>query len=198
MNTTTRNRVKDAYVGRTEDGEKFYVSIELRTKDGQTWETTEHGSVDSFTELSISGVTIRKGGSFQRDGDWRGCGQNVDDLRSVLYGGKLDGPLDNADVLFLLDAWDRWHLNGMIAGCAHMKAAPTGTRGFGFTIGALDSPDPVKRWDGSMSEPTLSHYTVNRALVCPETGYLYGRSWLVEEIPTETLNRLRTIMEKFA
>lgn len=83
----------------------------------------------------------------------------------------------------------RFHLSDMNAGCAHMIPAPTGTRceWGGFVIGAMDSPDPVRRWDSTMSVPTLSHYTVNRALECPESGYRYGSAWLVATVPDEVV-----------
>jgi hypothetical protein len=87
---TEEIHVKDAYLGKLPDGIRFYVSIDW---DGQ--------------RLSISGVTIRKGGQFAHDGDWLGAGQNIDDL-----------PAGNDR---LREIWKNWHLNDMQAGCEHQR-----------------------------------------------------------------------------
>jgi hypothetical protein len=113
MTTDTEPRTHwTGLVGRTDDGTRVYVEIELRHKDGGTWRTTEHEPVgpDGYLELSISGHTIRKGG--------RTCdsaGQILDDLTRVTR--PEPGMVGRVDELAIV--WDVWHLNGMQAGCAH-------------------------------------------------------------------------------
>lgn len=177
---------KSIHVGTyTDDFAKHRVTVEIEVSrhNDREHETVEHETINSFRRLSISGTeTWQSRNGRWMEGSW---GQIVNELRKVTSFAKGWNAVKRDQLVAM---WDRWHLNDMQAGCSHMKAAPTGTQGFDFTIGALDSPEPVKRWDGSMSEPTLSHYTVNRALVCPVTGYRYGRSWLTEDLPQDVLD----------
>jgi len=182
---------KSIHVGTyTDDYAKHRVTVEIEVtrQDSREYETTEHVTINSLRRLSISGTETWQ----SRNGRWmKGSGgQIIDELRKVTSFAKGWNAVKRDQLVAM---WDRWHLNDMQGACAHMKTAPTGTQGFGFIIGMLDSPEPVKRWDGSMSEPTLSHYTVNRALVCPNTGYQYGRSWLVEDLPTYVLDFVREL-----
>lgn len=82
---------------------------------------------------------------------------------------------------------EEWHLNDMQAGCAHMTPAPVGDTGWGFRIGAIDSPDS--------ENPMLAYYTVNRALVCPHTNYRFGLGWLVKPVPNDTLRTVENILK---
>lgn len=59
--------------------------------------------------------------------------------------------------------WRRWHLNDMKAGCAHMRL------------------------------PKDTSYDARKDIVCPETGYKYGRSWLVEPLPADVLAEIEVV-----
>jgi hypothetical protein len=62
-----------------------------------------------------------------------------------------------------LQAWNRWHLNDMRAGCEHQRA-------LGWT-----------KYEDHPSEP------------CPTCGYKYGSRWLTEEVPADVLAFLSSL-----
>ena len=86
----------------TVDREAVYLTATLRdTRAGQ--------------ELAIT-ADIRQSGRCV------GGGQALDDVRAVAERGRLTRGLTPALVNRLLDIWERWHLNGMRAGCEHQRA----------------------------------------------------------------------------
>lgn len=159
--------VKDLYIGRIREGDRFYLRVEVRPIDGGSGLTVEHEPVsDDTQELSMMGALIRKGGSITRDGDWVSCGQNVDDLRSVTH--DLAPGLTPADVTELTDIWDRSHLNGLRALCAHQVM-----------------PDRV---DGRLPDAWREQVPV-----CPVSGYRAGSAWLVADASAD-IARVREIL----
>lgn len=144
------------------------VRVELRTVHGG--ETVDHFQVESLTEFVVSASVDER----RRNGRWvnyRG-GQCVEEVLKVT---SFAEGWDQNKARRLVELWERYHLNAMKAGCAHMVPAPVGAYSdlLGFTVGRLDNP----------SRAVLSHYTVNRALECPHTGYRYGHAWLKEVLP---------------
>lgn len=69
----------------------------------------------------------------------------------------------------LCDLADRWHLNTMRAGCAHVAPVYETDR-YGRSVPSLDLTPP-----------------------CPLTGYRYGSAWLVEVLPDEVLAELTVL-----
>jgi len=128
---------RTAYVGRMDEGagepdapypQRFTVTVELREREGG--------------ELSVVGWTTECTRRDGKGGRWQevGGGQNRDDLAAVLV--PADGWTMEA-IAGLRNVWERWHLNGMRAGCAHQRAAgwadrpidpakPTNAYGFHF------------------------------------------------------------------
>ena len=159
--------------------------------------------------LSISGTygTARE----LRRGDGSG-GQCGDTFREWLDAGKIDyAPGWTVERLReLLDAWDRWHLNDMRAGCPHQRA--------GIATGD-DDPHAGTPWNERPIDPEKptnsygTHYPGQRssswnmltwvrrdkhpegllAHPCPQCGYQYGTAWLSEEIPPDVRERLDEI-----
>lgn len=72
------------------------IEIEIRDKDGKGLELSIVGNIWNH---------IRS--------DCYSCGQNQDDIRALFPHSKR--------VQRLCDIWDRWHLNGMRAGCEHQR-----------------------------------------------------------------------------
>lgn len=149
----------------TEDGRRYQFRASLRIEpaqalrnpNGQTW---EHEPIPpDAVEVAISGLTYYANKDGSRDRRYSDCvsgGQNIDDLRKV----------KNSRAQRLAELWDRWHLNGMRAHCAHM-------------VDVL----PFLRPD----------YDSRKHLTCPESGYQYGRAWLYEPIPAEIVAELRAL-----
>lgn len=166
---------------------RVFAEVSLHTSRGE-WETVDHEPITDPAEVSVT-FSVEK--TWRAEDGW-------------VAGGAMgyDGPASvdqwkcSAQTRAAIDGLIPWHLSAMNAGCAHMIPADTGTvcQWGGFTIGALDNPEPspmrVDWSDGLVSvglvrggpERTLAHYTVNRALVCPVTGYQYGRAWLVRPL----------------
>lgn len=80
------------------------LGLELEEKSKRPYTTVDHRTIDSYTELSISG-NIRNGGG----------GQIQDEIRSGLDEYAI--PKENFDRI--IEIWDAYHLNGMNAGCIH-------------------------------------------------------------------------------
>lgn len=118
MSTTVL--LRDALVGRTDDGDRVYVSAVLTVEPvGSRYvETIDHEVLapeDTVTRLSMSGLIVP-----------RGCrnayraGQIVGELDRVTRAAR---PFTFGDVRSLAAIWRAWHLNDVRAGCAHLPQA---------------------------------------------------------------------------
>jgi hypothetical protein len=154
---------KDLYIGETSDKERLYLDVRVRQDHG-TWQTVEHDTVTTREELSIIG-NLRVG---RHD---VGGGQCIDRMWSVLGAGKLARGADPADVRLIADVWERWHLNAMRPGCAHVEV-PEGTKS---TSDRLDNTPP-----------------------CPRSGYRWGSAWLYEPLPDGLVDELSAACARVA
>ena len=178
-------------------GESLTLTVELREGIRRQW-----GEVTNALGARVPGIVEGRGLELSICGevyDARGRDlggvQPVDALRRLVTVPVTErstvGPgLDRADLARLLEIWERWHLNGMQAGCAHQRAAgwntrpidpskPTGTYGKHYP-GQKHSSWNMLTWvrraehpEGLLSEP------------CPECGYRYGSAWLSESLPAD-------------
>lgn len=155
---TTEVIAKDLFIGRDSEGSRVFVDIELRDRRGD-FQTVDHERIGFITELSIMGSTIAKG---RRDID--SCGQLIDSVRDVARKAVSEPVGSRRDLRTLADIWERWHLNGMNAGCAHQK--PVG-----------DTPEERLR----------------KTPACGATGYRWGSAWLAEDLPEDVAGELRRI-----
>lgn len=158
-------------IGDWREGDYHYrlvVEARLSVTEGQH-QTIHHELVTDPVRLSIAGDVRerRDGSSYWREGSG---GQVVEAVESVTAFGQQRGPGAglgwDADRCALLAAtWRRWHLNDMRAACAHMP------------------DDAHERWNaGKLVECAAG------------TGYMYGKAWLVEELPADVL---ATLVELF-
>lgn len=145
-------------IGRTDAGEKVYVSARLERQAGE-WQTVTHETVSSPLEVAFQGTVVRKGGSITRDGDIITSGQ-IDRAYLRRVGGLLATGWSVEDVRKLADLWDEWHLNAMQAGCAHQTPVYEDGR-YGRRVDLDNTP------------------------ACPVTGYKYGSAWLTRPLPDE-------------
>jgi hypothetical protein len=164
MTMSERVIAKGLFIGRTDDGDRLYLDVLIRQLPTAPRQTVEHDTVDGGEELSIVGALYH--GS--RD---VGGGQCIERARSVLAGGRVAPGADPADVRLIVDVWERWHLNAMRAGCAHVKAA----EGVLSTRERLDNTPP-----------------------CPITGYRWGSAWLYEPLPGSVVEELTAACRRVA
>lgn len=153
------------YAGRTADGTRLWVSIEL-TRHERPSSTVEHAEITEYVRLAIQGEGFH--GRRKRD-DIDFTGQTVDTLREVTQPAK---GWTVTELQRLATLWERWHLNDMRAGCAHVTPVIE-TDQYGRTVPSL----------------TLTP-------VCPVSGYRYGHAWLVEPLPAEVEAEIRAFGER--
>lgn len=85
-----------------------------------------------------------------------------------LLGVEPGGALTGTEIRSLVKVWREWHPNDMRMGCVHQDPPP----------------------DMSVTERLAAVPS------CPETGYRYGRAWLVEPLPAETEQFVRAMAAK--
>ena len=90
----------------TVEGKQAYCHIYTEDK---TY-TLLDGSVDTITVLHITGVI-----GLRSNGDCYSCGQCYDEMR----GGTLNEGWTADMLYYLLDTWQRWHMNDMKPCCVH-------------------------------------------------------------------------------
>lgn len=155
------NLGRNLFLGYTPDNLRVYVDVTVRRRTGEGFRTIEHELSGAFDELAITG-SVYAGKSGKLDSQFVSGGQCVGDAASVLAdGGRLARGAAEADVRLIVEAWPRWHLNGMRAGCAHVE--PVGDT----ASGRLDSTPE-----------------------CPVSGYRWGSAWLVEPLPHGLIDEL--------
>ena len=171
--TFTEDSVKDFPIGRwTADegdlrktGYRMRVDFGLRHHTGREWTTIEHEVITDYWEFSASG-------GLWRNGSEDTFGQMLHYLTKLDPDRRAPGWNKVTDVRSLRTIWERWHLNGMNAACAHM------------TDDVL-----VYEPDGYGGQRISCSGTV-----CPETGYTYGKAWLVEPLPDEVITEVRRLL----
>jgi hypothetical protein len=152
--------MSDHLIGRTKDGSRIYVQVELREHHHDTPRTTtDHREVTDYVELSVMGLEVPKY------------------CRTAHSAGQIDMHIKASDfaettlprgmVRELWHLWERWHLNGMKAGCVHQD----------------DVPHQIYDWRAAADQQTKR---------CPE-GYRYGSAHLVETLPADVEQRIREI-----
>lgn len=102
------------FIGRTAEGDRVYVEIEIREVDKDV-RFTDLTTGTLTHDLSISGFAIEKGKRLATMG-----GQITDSVREVTD--FADG-WTAEDVKSLLAIWDEWHLNGMNAASDEQREA---------------------------------------------------------------------------
>jgi hypothetical protein len=155
------------YVGRTSDGDRLWLEIELRVKSSRGFKSITHDEIGDYTELSIQGGGLYKGHRTGRDTDFGG--QCVDFLRNVT---RPEKGFTVAELQRIADVWVRWHLNGMRAGCAHQSPVLAPDK-YGNVVPSLELTP-----------------------ACPETGYKYGHAWLVESLPADIETEVRAFADR--
>lgn len=147
------------FVGTDSERHKYYVDVRLGPDPlnqlAGRFQTTEHQ--DLTTEpLTLSMTYDEIDPRVRRDGGFVAGGAGVPEAVK-----RITTPAIRRDVLRRMgEIADRWHLNGMVAGCAHQDVV----------------------WEDHEygRRPSL-----DLTPACPVTGYKYGHAWLVEILPDE-------------
>lgn len=149
---------------------KKSADIEIRLVDGR---------------LSICGTCYTGKELFKSERNLISCGQCVDECSDLI-------PEQ------LAEAWKRWHLNDMRAGCEHQRAEKWEER-------PIDPSKPLnsygKHFDGQQSDswnmlscvPYNKHPEGLLGKPCPVCGYKYGTAWLKEELPQDVIAYLESL-----
>ena len=146
----------ERFVGTDDQGHRYYVEVEIgpdALNDLSYFNTTEHEPATKRTPtLSMTYREVNPRGRR----DWVSGGAGVPDLPA-----RVTKSL--AVLKRMAAVAERWHLNGMRAGCAHQVPVME-TDQYGRTVPSLDLTPP-----------------------CPLTGYKYGHAWLVEPLPADII-----------
>lgn len=126
------------YVGRTLDGDRLWIRVELRRQPtARDWQTVDHRTVSDPLELGISGLVVPKGRRTVGGG-----GQTVRELGSVIAAERFADGMTAEDLGELFRVWKRWHSNAFRAGCVHQPKPSNTDEGL-----AMDPcPETGYRW----------------------------------------------------
>jgi hypothetical protein len=112
-------KIKDTLIGRTINGEKYYLTIELKDRTN-TAVTTNHESVTGYRSMSFTGTLISKYGSIVHDRGWLSGGQNSHYLLEITEPAK---GFTLADIKRIYELWQELHLNDLNSHCIHQDKA---------------------------------------------------------------------------
>lgn len=137
-------------------------------------DTIHHHAVADYLDVSLVG-TMKRGRVDE------GGGQCVGELTAE--GVRPVAAYTTEDLAELAQLWERWHLPGMRAGCAHQPSYAEAVEGatLSGTLDRYQRPDTYA-WQRSRGP-------------CPE-GYEYGSAWLVELVDPDAVARLVDLMEQ--
>lgn len=169
------------------------VSIDHRDTAGQT---IEHEAIEGYDRVSVSFVLIEarwritakrsQPGDFP-DAWWVSSGQVSPEERVILPENRASKL--SAEQLDLIErSWERWHLNDMRAGCAHMPS-------WEGIVGLVDD-EPADDIPKLYGRTDYAGWAL-RHVRCAETGYKWGSSWLIEQPPADVLAELGALIDSY-
>lgn len=164
--------LKEKLLGFTSDKHDYtrcaHVTLRLYEHNGAGRLLVNHEPAPAtFLTVSLSGQINLT----QDDGRGGGgvSGQIVDRLHEVK---SLANGVTRAQFDRLIELWRRWHSNDLRAACIHQQS-------FALPHGVLD-----RQWPTRAAAETAK---------CP-VGYRYGSDWLVELVPQEVIDELKSLM----
>jgi hypothetical protein len=152
------------------------LKINTRLVDTSTpMETIEHDDCFGINRLSITGEVKER----RLNGRWvdAGGGQCIGALKLVDAfakpgeRGTTPSGWDAGKRDRLVDLWENWHLNDMIAGCAHQEVVYE-ENDWGRKVPSIELTKP-----------------------CPITGYKYGSKWLVKPMTPDIYREIEALLE---
>lgn len=178
------------------NGDRLNLTIELRDITREDPKRTVSGdTVSRYVELAITGERFE-----YRHRDPSSAGQNLGDLRDLVAdeGAELNYPRE--DLREVLRIWERWHLNGMTAGCQHQlrdgwHKRPIDPRKPLDTYGRHYEGQQSATWNMLAWVTEREHPEGLLSRPCPECGYKYGSAWLLDPLPVEVAETLARVFE---
>ena len=153
-------KFEDVLIGRTDEGERVYLSADLRWLDRQA-ETVMHNTVPGYFELIITGLLVEPRRQIRNA---CAAGQIIDDLARVTRPVK---GITEADIRALLSIWKRHSGNGMHALCDHQHEIWTADKDY----------SGGRRLD------------LDAIGTCKKGNYRAGSKWLVSILPEYAMDR---------
>lgn len=162
--TTTRTERKIG-LGWTADRYRVVATVALEEPDaGRTSTYTDHHEGPAPLRFAVMFDMVK--GS-----DWGG-GQVPSEDRVIARRHEDDASPELAE--WIDAAWRAHHLNDMHAECDHMMPEMLARR----------EDESTGEWQTRMLD----------TVVCPETGYKWGRAWLARELPADVIATARNII----
>lgn len=155
-------------LGWTEDGERVVATVAVESgSDKGDSVFTDHTTGPSPDRVSVTFSV--QGGKYRSEA----YGQ-IPAAERVIVRHHLNDAND-ATREFIESLWSVHHLNDMQAACDHM------------------TPDMLARHEGE----SVSDWQTRMldTVVCPESGYKWGRAWLARKVPADVLDKARKVLE---
>lgn len=173
------------YLGRTARNELVFADVRISPETEQIVTFTDHTEGTSPAEIAIS-FTMFEG--LKGDGD---KGYTIDRIpeRRLLASGQINAEERiligevNPAVRVVENAWAQFHLNRMNAACDHMTDDMLNPSDEALAV--FEAEYGVNKWGQQLMDYRLAK------VVCPVTGYRYGRSWLAKTINPGIIEELR-------
>lgn len=158
------------YLGWTAEGYRITAVVRLEpAKPDVTTTFTDHATGPRPAELGIMFAVEdrrRANGYYQ--------GGQVDAEHRIIARRDPFGDASREVAAFINETWSAHHLNTMHAACDHM------------------TPEMLARRDGESTPDWQTRMLAE--VVCPETGYRWGRAWLARPIPADVLDKLERLI----
>ncbi len=173
--------VRSAQGGRREEPYRVQLDIELRRKESvEPKLTIDLEPCPRYTELSICALVWYKG---DRLNDPSSAGQCVDLVHEWFGDQSASDAVTTASIAELCDLWDRWHLNGLIAGSRAQRDH--------LEVNKPQGPFyPTSYYEKACE-------ILKAANLYEDRGYKYGSAWLVEPLPVAVMARVGEICRVF-
>lgn len=172
-------RTRKIGLGYTAEGYRVVAEISLRDADPERATTsTTHEAIPMPAELGIIWEVVETRRPV--NGYYAG-GQVGPEDRVITRRHENDATPETAELINAL--WERWHLNTMHGECAHMPA-----------FDDIVVPDDYTPERPTYGENDRKQRYALAHIVCPESGYRWGHSWLAESMPADVLAQVESLI----
>lgn len=173
------------YLGKTAEKTHVYAEISVEDSDGRTMTFTDHTTGPAPERVSLSFVTSRSYKDDPRDI----ADRYIESWGQIPAEDRIISEPATEHVALIERAWAEAHLNNMNAACDHMTdemLSPSDEE-----LDAYADANPER---GRYGRTSLWQSWALDTVVCPESDYRWGRSWLARKADPELLASLRAII----
>jgi hypothetical protein len=111
--------LKDNLIGRDVDGNKYYLTVEIKPMQGAGL-NVNHQPVTGAPVISMSGAIVSKYGSREYDRGWIRAGQCLDAFSEIT---RFTNRWSAGELGDILAIWSAYHLNELNSHCAHQDSS---------------------------------------------------------------------------